>query len=167
MKKFSFVIGLLVLMAVSVFGLSDEDLCKAALKAWNAGEFDVAYQYYQKSAFQNYNGHSFWWLGLYWQYGKGGRIDMDMAFSMYEKGAELEDPDSESYVTPFYVFKRELQDANNGDVDAMYYVAYDYASGYGCQRSLTEAKYWSRKAADRGHKYAIKLYENIINGYYR
>ena len=91
---------------------------------------------------------------------------MDLAFSMYSKGVDLGDPDCESAIKPFLSFRQDLEDANNGDVDAWYYLAWDYANGFGCEKSLTEAKYWSRKAADRGHKYAIKLYENIINGYY-
>ena len=120
-------------------GLCD-DYNGAAYDQWvigsiceNNGEEDEAMEWYMKSANQYFSMAEYTLGGIYYEGRNGVEVDMEKAFSWFEKAA------------------------NQGHIDAQFNVALMYINGEGVRQNQQKGVEWLRKAADNGNEEAQEI----------
>lgn len=111
-----------------------------AYQMWKAAEFELAFDWYKKSAENGYPEGMYGLAGMY-AAGEGAEVDFEQAFLWYQKSAEA------------------------GFVTAQVALAAAWEEGaYGLEPDNEHSMKWYRTAADQGHKPALRrlmlAYEN-------
>ncbi len=166
--------------ALAMIALTEEDyqkaefyLEKAAIQQYALAAYSLAKLLHERDskhplkAFEWFmiaakQGHTeaCYYVGNYYQYGKGVPINLDEAMNWYQKAALEKDKDA-LYHLALLLIRREQPDFENaakllgeaarqGHPNAQYNLAVMYQKGDGVEQNDQKALYWYEKAADLG-----------------
>jgi len=112
-------------------------------------------------------------LGLMYKNGEGVEKDIEKSFTIIKEQAERGDPQAVYELANFY-YNGEYVDKNYSKALELYSLAaegnhiesqvvagYMYENSEGTKKDIKKAKYFYEKAAKKGHKYAIKRFEEL------
>lgn len=112
-------------------------------------------------------------LALLYEKGRGGRVDVRKAFTLYKKAAELGDAWAQCNLGVMYLegvgAKQDLEKgiewmrraARQGDAKAQYNLGLAYHEGEGVRRNSRYARAWLGKAAKQGHRKAARVLKRV------
>lgn len=131
-------------------------------------EPDVAFRY-MKMAADSLDPRAINDLAVYYIEGTGCLQDIDMAYALFKKAADLGDPHAQrNYALsieandPKLAYKYMIMSANQKNRDAMNDLGVYYKEGIGTNKSLDKAQEWFKKSADMADENGCRNYANLM-----
>ena len=137
-----------------------------------AQDKEKAFEWYKKAAENNHRDSQYQLANCYF-FGLGVIKNLEKAKYWYIKAAEAGDECAKIRLMNNELkrivlkdisksdIERYITEANQGNIDAQYRLAYCYEIGNGVNKDISVSIYWYKKAAEKGHSGAIKKLKEL------
>lgn len=152
---------------------SAAELFSLGIKAYGAGDFDKAVEYFIPAAEGN-DANAQYYLGWMYESGRGVPQDEEKAADWYQKAADQGNSGAQVSLGHMYydgrgVLEKDLKEAarlfrlsaEQNNVNAMEWMGVCYERGHGVEKNLEEAIRWYRLALDKDSEYAKNALERL------